>query len=398
MRLAQRLSTVAPSATLALAEKAKELAAAGRDIVNLTAGEPDFPVSAHVAEALIKAVRDGETRYTAVTGILPLREAIATLYRQKGLAVGPAEVVVSTGAKQSIYGAALALLDPGDEAILFAPYWLSYADIVRLAEARPVVLHGDEDRGFLISPEALESAITPKTRMLILNSPSNPSGAVYDRAALLGLAEVLRRHPQVTVVSDEIYERFVYGDGAYVSLLEVAPDLAPRTLIVSGCSKTYAMTGLRIGWAVGPKALVSALGKIQGQSTSSPVAPTQWAALAAITGDQGPVEAMVEAFDARRKFLVGRLLALPNVRCFDPRGAFYVLPNFSAYVGRRLPDGSPIDDAYALSAHLLHDHGLVVVPGGPFGAKDHLRLSFSYELSTLAKGVDRLQAALSGIR
>lgn len=398
MRIARRLANVAPSATLALAEKARELSAAGKDIVNLTAGEPDFPVPAHVQEALFKAVRDGETRYTAVTGILPLREAIAGIYRARGLTVGPGEVVVSTGAKQSIYGAAMALLEPGDEAILFAPYWLSYADIVRLAEATPVVVAGDEDRGFLVSPEALAGAITPKTRLLILNSPSNPAGAVYDRAALNGLAEVLRRHPEITILSDEIYERFVYGGQANVTLLEVAPDLAPRTVIVSGCSKTYAMTGLRIGWAVGPKLLISALGKVQGQSTSSPVAPTQWAALAALTGDQSPVERMVEAFDTRRRFVMGRLLGLPHVTCFDPRGAFYVLPNFSAHVGRRLPDGSPIDDAYALSAHLLHDHGLVVVPGGPFGAKNHLRLSFSYDLPTLAKGLDRLQAAVSGLR
>jgi aspartate aminotransferase len=398
MKIASRLRGVSPSATLALAEKAKELAAAGVDVVNLTAGEPDFPLPAHIAEAMHKAVADGETRYTAVPGIVPLREAIRNRYAARGLKYELSEILVSTGAKQSIYSAALALLDPGDEAIVVAPFWLSYADIIRIADAVPVIVETQEAEGFVMSAAALEQAITPRTRMLILNSPSNPAGAVYDKKALEALAEVLRRHPEITIVSDEIYERFVYDGATNVGFLEAAPDLKDRTLIVSGCSKTYAMTGLRIGWTLGPKPIISAMLKVQGQSTSSAVAPTQWAAKAALEGDQSPVDRMVEAFDIRRRAVIGRLHALPNVTCFDPRGAFYVLPNFSAYVGRRLPDGSTIDDAYALSAHLLHDHALVVVPGGPFGAKNHLRLSFSYDLGTLNRGIDRLAAALSGLR
>ncbi len=393
MKLAQRLAAVAPSATLTLAAKAKEMAAAGKDVVSLTAGEPDFLPPPHVLEAMKASLDRGDTHYTAVPGIPELRRAIAASSSKGELRFSEQDVVVSTGAKQAIFNALMALIEEGDQAIVIAPYWLSYADIVRLAGGEVVTVQTEERDGFCARPDQLEAAITPRTRVLVLNSPSNPTGAVYSAAQLAALAEVLRRHPDVFIISDDIYTRLAY-ETACPTLLEVAPDLAPRTLIVDGCSKTYAMTGLRIGWAVGPKPLISAMSKLQGQSTSNACTPAQWGAVAALTQDQSAVGRMVEAFDARRRFIVGRLRAIPNVSCFDPKGAFYVFPNLSAYVGRHLPDGSEIDDAFSISAHLLHDHALVVVPGGPFGARNHLRLSFAADMDTIARGLDRLRDAL----
>jgi aspartate aminotransferase len=394
MPLTSRLNGVAPSATLTLAQKARELAEQGRDVVNLTIGEPDFPTPRHVVEAMKRALDRGETKYTAVAGIDPLRRAIAERMRAEGLAYDPAEVIVSTGAKQSIFNAVLALIDDGLEAIVSAPYWLSYPDMVRFAGGKVVTVPTLEEDGFVMTPDALERAITDKTRVLFLNSPSNPAGALYEAGDLRAIAEVLERHPQVVVISDEIYDCFVYDGGRYASLLGVAPELKPRVLVVNGCSKRYAMTGLRIGWALGPRALISAMGRIQGQSTSNPCTAAQHAALAAITGDQTPVREMVAAFDVRRRFVIGRLGGIPGVTCYNPRGAFYAFPNISAYLGRTLPDGSPIEDGFAISAYLLHEHGLVVIPGGPFGAPNHIRLSFAADMDTLARGLDRLRTAL----
>jgi aspartate aminotransferase len=397
MKLAKRLAAVAPSATLTLAAKAKEMAAEGKDVVSLTAGEPDFLPPAHVLDAMKASLDRGETHYTAVPGIAELRKAVAKYTSRGELRYEESDVVVTTGAKQAIYNALMAMLDDGDQAIVIAPYWLSYADMIRLAGGEPVVVQTEEIDEFCASAAQIEAAITPKTRLLIMNSPSNPAGAVYSKEQLSAIAEVLRRHPQVFVISDDIYCKLVFG-GECATLLDVAPDLKERTLVVDGCSKTYAMTGLRIGWAVGPKALVGAINKLQGQSTSNACTAAQWGAVAALTGDQSALKTMLEAFDARRRFIVGRLRAIPHVTCFDPKGAFYVFPNLSAYVGRRLPDGSTIDDAFSICAHLLHDHHLVVVPGGPFGAKNHIRLSFATDMDTIAKGVDRLRAALIGLK
>jgi aspartate aminotransferase len=397
MKLAKRLSAVAPSATLTLAAKAKEMAAAGKDVVSLTAGEPDFLPPQHVIDAMKASLDRGETKYTAVQGIAELRRAIAKYSSRGELRYDENDVVVSTGAKQSIFNAVLSLIEEGDQAVVIAPYWLSYADMIRLAGGEVVTVETEESDGFCADPERLARAITSRTRLLFLNSPSNPAGAVYSRAELEAIAGVLRKHPQVVVISDDIYCRVVF-EGTAATLLEVAPDLKDRTLIVDGCSKTYAMTGLRIGWAVGPKPLIGAINKLQGQSTSNACVSAQWGAVAALTGDQSALKQMVEAFDARRRFIVGRLSAIPNVTCFDPKGAFYVFPNLSAYVGRRLPDGSEVDDAFSICAHLLHDHALVVVPGGPFGAKNNIRLSFATDMETIARGVDRLRTALLALR
>ena len=397
MKLAKRLSAVAPSATLTLAAMAKEMAAEGKDVVSLTAGEPDFLPPQHVLDAMKTSIDKGETQYTAVQGIPELRKAIAKYSSRGELRYDENDVVVSTGAKQAIYNAVMALIEEGDQAIVIAPYWLSYADMIRLAGGEVVTIETDERDGFCAKAEQLASAITPKTRLLILNSPSNPAGAVYSKEQLLALAAVLRRHPQITIITDEIYCRVVF-EGECATLLQVAPDLKDRTLIVDGCSKTYAMTGLRIGWCVGPKPLISAINKLQSQSTSNACTPAQRGAVAALTGDEAALGKMMEAFDARRRFIVGRLRAIPNVTCFDPKGAFYVFPNLSAFVGRQLPDGSQIDDAFSICGHLLHDYGLVVVPGGPFGAKNHVRLSFATDMDTIARGLDRMRDALNNLR
>lgn len=393
MRLSSRLSRVAPSATLTLAAKAKAMKAAGQDVVSLTAGEPDFPTPPHIIAAIHRSLDRGDTTYTAVGGVPELREAVAAHHSRDDVKYSAEEVVVSTGAKQSLYGALQCLLDPGDKGVIIAPYWLSYADMIRVADGEVEIVQTDESTGFLAAPDRLDAALAG-ARVLLLNSPSNPSGALYSAEQMSAIADVLRKHPDVVVIADEIYDRFVYGDAKFTSILDVAPDLASRTLLVNGCSKTYAMTGLRIGWACGPKPLIGALTRLQGQSTSNASAPMQHGALAAITGDQRPVEEMVRAFDIRRRFVVGRLEAIPGVTCFDPAGAFYVLPNLSSYVGRTLPDGSPIDDTFPITAHLLHDHGLVVVPGGPFGAPNHIRLSFATDMEQLTKGLDRLRDAL----
>jgi aspartate aminotransferase len=398
MRLTSRLASVVPPATLTLAQKARDLAADGRDVVNLTVGEPDFRTPEFVVRAIRDALDRGETKYTAINGIIELREAIARRFKEQGVEYDPAQIIVSTGAKQSIFNAVLCLVEEGDEAIIQNPAWLSYADMVRFAGGQAVEINTTEDSGFRMSALELERAITDKTRLLFLNSPSNPTGAVYEQADLEPIAAVLRKHPGVIVISDEIYDCFVFGGTKYTSLLAVAPDLENRVLKVNGCSKRYAMTGLRLGWAAGPRALVSAMGRIQGQSTSNACSATQYGALAALTGDQSYVEQMREAFDVRRRFVVGRLNAIPYLSCFDPQGAFYAFPNASRFVGRTLPDGSTVTDAFSIAAHLLHEHGLVVVPGGPFGAKNHFRISFAAEMETLAKGLDRLESALSALR
>lgn len=397
MKLATRLSAVAPSATLALTQKAAELRAAGQDVVALTAGEPDFPPPRTATEALKRAVDDGHTRYTPVGGRPEVKAAIVEAYAARGLTYAAQQVVVSTGAKQSIFNAALALLDPGDEAVVLAPYWVSYPDIARIAGANVVTVDTTEADGFVVRPEALDAALTDKARLLFLNSPSNPTGGLYTRADLEAVAEVLRRYPNLVVIADEIYAKFVYGDGGFTSLLDVAPDLQDRTLIIDGCSKAYAMTGLRLGWALGPQPLIAAMTKLQGQSTSNPSAPTQWAAKAVLEGDQSPVARMVEAFDGRRARVVERLRALPGVTCFDPKGAFYAFPSIAGLVGLALPDGTKIRGAQDVCRYLLEDYSVVVVPGEAFGAPTHLRLSYAASDATLNDGLTRMAEALGRI-
>jgi aspartate aminotransferase len=398
MKLSDRMGRVAPSMTLALNQKAAEMQAAGVDVVSLTAGEPDFGTSPHVIEAIKQALDRGETRYTAVGGINELKDAIRIQQAERGVEYDRSEVVASTGAKQSIYNALMALLNPGDEAITFAPYWLSYPDMIRLADGTARIVETNESEGFVPQAEALEAAITPKTRVVILNSPSNPSGAVYPRKNLEALAQVFRRHEQVIILSDEIYDCFVYDEEAFTSILQVAPDLKNRTLLINGCSKTYAMTGLRLGWALGPKALISAMTTLQGQSTSNASAPIQYGGIAALVGDQSPVRMMLEAFTERRAYVVERLNAMPGVSCYPPMGAFYAFPNVAACIGRRTKNGGAIESGTDVATHLLETQKLMVVPGAPFGAPNHVRISYATSQEALTAGLDRMDLALSELR
>lgn len=398
MKLADRMSTVAPSATLALTQKAAQLRAAGRDVVSLTAGEPDAAPAPHILAAVEEALKAGYTRYTPVAGLPEVKAAVARYHSKPGREVTPDQVIVSTGAKQTIFNTALATLDPGAEAVFLAPYWVSYPDMVRIAGGVPKSVPTRPDAGFTVDPAVLAEAFGDRTRLFLLNSPSNPTGAVYDEGELRRIADVLRSHPDVTIVADEIYDRFTYDGAHFVSLLDVAPDLADRTLVVNGCSKTYAMTGLRIGWGVGPEPLIKALAKLQGQSTSNASAPMQWAAKAALEGDQRWVDDMLENFDARRRFVVERLSAMSGVSCPAPRGAFYAFPNVAPLLERDLPDGDPVQDVAGLCEYLVERYSLVVVPGAPFGAPEHLRLSYATDMDTLDRGLTRMAEAFDRLQ
>lgn len=397
MKLASRLDAVAPSATLALNARAQELRALGRDVVSLTAGEPDFPCPEHIVEALVKATRDGATRYTPVAGTPAVREAVAARYRARGHAVEAEQVVVTVGGKQALFNALLSLLDPGDEVIVPSPYWLSYRDMVQLAQGRFVGVPTVEAEGFTMSADALREHLSAHTKAVILNAPANPTGAAYDREQLEALLEVLRPYPQVVLIFDEIYDRIVYPPHAFVSPVDVAPDFAERTVVVNGGSKAYAMTGLRIGWAVGPTPLIKAMAKLQGQSTSNASAPVQHALVAALEGDQSFVERMRDAFQERRDRTVTRLKAMSGVSCFEPKGAFYAFPDVSSFLGRRTPDGAAVESARDLCEHLVAHQELVVVPGDPFGAPGNVRLSFAADLETIERGLDRLEAGLGAL-
>lgn len=397
-RLARRMDGVAPSATLALAERAKQMQARGLDVLSLTAGEPDRAPAPPIIEALCAAAHAGQTRYTAVSGIEPLRRAIAEdLRARSGIEYELGQIVVSTGAKQAIYNALQALLDPGDEVAFAAPYWLSYRDMSLLAGGVPVVVETSFEDGFLLRPEALDRSLGPKAKVLILNSPNNPSGGAFRRAELEGLAAVLRAHPGVYVIADEIYRRFVYEPDADGSLLQVAPDLAERTIVIDGCSKTYAMTGLRVGWAAGPKPVIAAMSILQGQSTSNPCSTSQHAAVAALTGSQDWVQEMVTTFDVRRRGVTEALAKIPGLRSLLPRGAFYAFPDVSALVGRVTAKGRRIADGTSFAEYLLEEHLLTVVPGAPFGAPNHIRLSYATDMATIDAGLARLDSAVRAL-
>ena len=396
MRFARRLSSIKPSATLALTERARQLKAAGRDVISLAAGEPDFAPPPHALTAMKEAVDGGATRYTAVPGLPELREAVAEPYRARGRDVTPDHVIIAAGAKQALYNAVQAWLDPGDAGVIIAPYWLSYPAMIQLAGGEVRVVDSRASEGFLPRPDAVAAAL-PGARLFIMNSPANPTGAVAHRDHVGALAEVLRAHPDVLVISDEIYERFRYEDTPFVSILDIAPDLADRTLVVGGVSKSHAMTGFRIGWATGPVELIRAMGRIQGQSTSNPAAPSQHAALAAIRGDQAHGDAMLQAFARRRRLTCDGLRSIPGVDLFEPLGAFYAMPGFERYAGRSLPTGQRIEDATVLSEYLVEHAGVVTVPGAPFGAPHHLRISFACSDDDLTRGLSRMREALTRI-
>ncbi len=396
IELSSRVQQIKPSATLTITARAAELRAAGRDIISLSVGEPDFDTPAAAREAAKQAIDEGFTRYTPVPGIPELRAAIAEKFRRdNGLKCKPEQVLVSTGGKQCIYNLLQAMLDEGDEVIIPAPYWVSYPDMVLLADGLPVIAPTTADTGFLLTPEQLEDAITERTRLLILNSPSNPTGMVYGEAELAALGEVVRRHPHVAVACDDMYEKILFDGRKFHTFAQVNPDLADRTITLNGVSKAYCMTGWRIGFCTGPKHLIQAMAKIQGQSTSNPCSVAQKAALAALTGPDDELKTMVRTYESRRKWLVDALNAIPGMRCLMPQGAFYVFPSIQPWLGRHTPDGRALTDDVAVCEWLLEEAGVALVPGTAFGAPGHVRISYAVDQATLEEAVRRIAEAVA---
>ncbi|MBX3162354.1 MAG: pyridoxal phosphate-dependent aminotransferase [Deltaproteobacteria bacterium] len=399
LKLASRLDPIKPSITLAVTAKAAKLKAEGVDVVSFGAGEPDFDTPAHIKEAARAALAGGGTgKYTDVGGTLALRKAIAgELSAVHRTTIEPDQVLVSSGAKHSLYNTFMALIDPGDEVIIPAPYWVSYPDMVMLAGGRPVVLETREDDDFAVTAEQVAAAVSGRTRAIVLNNPSNPTGAVYTRAQIEALAKVVVEK-DLLVISDDIYRQLVYGDAEYVSIAAVSPELARRTVLVDGVSKTYAMTGWRIGYTAGPLPLIKAMAKIQGQSTSNPSHLAQIATLAALTGPQDCVAQMRAAFDERRQAMVRLLRAIPGVTCREPKGAFYAFPNVSSFVGKRSPEGAILDDDVQLCDWLVDVGKVAVVPGSGFGAPGFVRLSYACSMANIEDGVGRMARALATLR
>jgi aspartate aminotransferase len=397
IRIASRLADIKPSITLAVTARAARLRAEGVDVIGFGAGEPDFDTPSHIKAAAERALRAGHTKYTEVAGTLALRKAIVMeMERSHGLHYLPEQVIVSSGAKHSLYNLFHALLDPGDEVIIPAPYWVSYPDIVKLAGGTPVIIPTRAEDGFLVTPAQVRAALTPRTRAFILNSPSNPTGAAYDVAALRGLADVLAAS-EAFIVSDDIYRRLVYGGFAFHEIATLSPAMAGRTVIVDGFSKTYSMTGWRLGYAVGPTPLIKAMTTLQGQSTSNATTFAQAAAVAALEESQDCVEEMRSEFDRRRVRIVALCRAIPGVRCFDPQGAFYCFPDVSAYVGRKTPSGIVIADDVGLCEYLLDAGRVAVVPGSGFGAPGFVRLSYATSMPNIENGLARMAEALAAL-
>jgi len=388
VQISTRVQRIKPSPTLAVTARAAALRAAGKDIIGLGAGEPDFDTPDHIKLAAIKAIQDGFTKYTDVGGTAQLKQAIiAKFARDNGLAYTPAQILVSVGGKQSFFNLAQALLNPGDEVIIPAPYWVSYPDMVMLADGIPVVISAGIDQHFKISPEQLEAAITPLTRLVVINSPSNPTGSAYTGKELAALGEVLRRHPHVLIATDDMYEHILWTAEPFVNILNVCPDLYERTMVLNGVSKAYSMTGWRIGYAGGPAALIEAMKNVQSQSTSNATSISQVAAQAALDGDQSCITLMCKAFKERHDFVIKELNTIPGVRCIPGQGTFYTFPNVEAMIDRLDGLHSDVD----LAEFLINEAGVALVPGSAFGAPGHLRLSFATDLETLREAVRRLK-------
>ena len=397
--LSQTLSRVKPSPTIAMTGLARQLAAEGRDIISLSAGEPDFDTPVHIREAAKAAIDAGHTRYTAVDGIPALKQAVCDKFaRENGLDYAPDQVTVGTGGKQVLYNALMATLNPGDEVIVPAPYWVSYPDMVTLAGGTPVIVAAEIGTGFRITPDQLEAAITPRTKWVILNSPSNPSGAGYGRAEMAALTDVLMRHPHVWVLADDIYEHLVFDEFRFVTPAQVEPGLKDRTLTMNGVSKAYAMTGWRIGYGAGPVDLIRAMGTIQSQSTSNPCSISQYAALAALTGPQDYVTDSRAVFQRRRDLVVAGLNQCEGIVCPTPQGAFYVYPSIAGLIGRHTPRGTRIADDRSFAMELLDATGVAVVFGEAFGLSPHFRISYAASDAQLAEAVSRIRRFCGDLR
>ncbi|WP_334194551.1 pyridoxal phosphate-dependent aminotransferase [Pararhodobacter sp.] len=397
--LSDTIARVKPSPTIAVTVMAAELKAAGKDVIGLGAGEPDFDTPQHIKDAAKAAIDAGKTKYTAVDGIPELKKAIcAKFQRENGLSYQPNQVTVGTGGKQILYNALMVTLNPGDEVIIPAPYWVSYPDMVLLAGGTPVTVAAGIETNFKLTPEALEAAITPKTKWFIFNSPSNPTGAGYTRDELKGLTEVLMRHPHVWVMSDDMYEHLVFDDFEFTSPAQIEPGLYDRTLTCNGVSKAYAMTGWRIGYAAGPVALIKAMATIQSQSTSNPCSVSQYAALEALTGPQDFLVPFREAFQRRRNLVVDGLNAAPGITCPKPEGAFYVYPDISGCIGKTSAGGTLIENDEIFAKALLQETGVAVVFGAAFGLSPNFRVSYATSDSVLEEACARIQSFCKGLK
>ncbi len=396
MKLAARAGRIVPSPTLSITATAKAMIAQGIDVVDFASGEPDADTPEFVKAAAVDAIQKGFTKYTASSGIEELRRAITEkLYADHGLSYEPGQILVSCGAKHTLYNIAEALFEAGDEVIIPSPFWVSYQDQVLLNDATPVFLQTSESEGYAISPAALKHRLTPNTKAIILNSPCNPTGATYDRATLEGIAEVAVERDLV-IIWDEIYEKIVYDGVQHINIATLGPEVMARTVVVNGVSKAYAMTGWRIGYAAGPKTLITAMGNIQSQSTSNPTSISQKAALAALRGGDRFPQQLVEEFDRRRRLMVERLNKMPGISCRMPSGAFYAFPNIAGLLGRRHAKGT-IAAAADLAAYFLQEAKVAVVPGEPFGSPSHIRLSYATSLDAIARGLDRVETALQNL-
>ena len=390
--LADSLARIKPSATIAVTNKARELKAAGRDVIGLGAGEPDFDTPDNIKDAAIRAIREGRTKYTAVDGIPELKAAICAKFaRDNGLSYTPQQVSVGTGGKQVLYNALMATLNPGDEVVIPAPYWVSYPDMVLLAGGTPVPVETSLEGGFKVTPEALEAAITPRTKWFIFNSPSNPTGAAYTRAEVKALTDVLMRHPHVWVMSDDMYEHLVYDDFVFTTPAQVEPGLHERTLTVNGVSKAYAMTGWRIGYAGGPAHLIKAMANVQSQSTSNPSSVSQWAAVEALEGTQDFIAPNNALFKGRRDLVVSMLNQAAGLSCPVPEGAFYVYPSCAGTIGRTAPSGKVIETDEDFVTELLETEGVAVVQGSAFGLGPNFRISYATSNEALEEACTRIQ-------
>lgn len=397
--LADRLSRIKPSPTVAVTAKANELKAAGHDVIGLGAGEPDFNTPEHIKQAAIKAMADNKTRYTAVDGIAELKQAICDKFKKdNNISCTPDMITVGTGGKQVLYNALMASINSGDEVIIPAPFWVSYPDMVLLAEGTPVIVECGQNKNFKITADALENAITDKTKWVILNSPSNPTGVGYTKTDLEALAEILRKYPHVNIMTDDMYEYLVYDDFKFTTMVEIAPDLQDRTLTCNGVSKAYCMTGWRIGYATGPKPLIKGIAKIQSQSTTNPNTIAQYAALAALNG---PVDFLADnnaAFVRRRNFVVSRLNSIDGLQCSMPDGAFYVYPSCAGVIGKKTPDGTLIETDSDYVTYLLEAEGVACVQGTAFGLSPYFRISYATSDTLLDDALNRIERATIKLR
>ena len=392
--IAKRLDKIKPSATLALAAKAQELKAQGKDVIGLSVGEPDFDTPDFIKAGAKAAMDKGQTKYTPVTGTVELRKAICEKFRRENnLSYTPEQVIVGTGGKQVLYNAFMATLNAGDEVIIAAPYWLSYPEMVMLADGTPVFVQTRPEQGFKMTPQALEAAITPNTKWVIINSPSNPTGAAYTKEELKALGEVLKKHPHVHILSDDIYEHLVYDNFKFSTIAEVVPELYDRTLTMNGVSKAYAMTGWRIGYAGGPVELIKAMSKVQGQSTSNASSISQAAAVSALTGDQEFLKEWRKIFQERRDLVVSMLGKAEGLKCSAPEGAFYVFASCEGLIGKKTPEGKVIENDTDFATYLLEKHNVVVVQGVEFGMSPYFRVSYALSKETLTKACERIQKA-----